>query len=186
MLLSACQTKPTQQTTRNLTTYRVVGTPYDQIADAVSKGLQGTNANAVQIDRSFVPAQLPAKPARLDLVNPLGGSRLGALAEASGSRLRVPTCPDAPYVATGANQSMKQYGEATGYYVCLWPYEGGVNLDIYTSFSIQKGGLGNLGVDLARSVVGDSSQFIQRSIDTVLENVRATGATVEKLGELKA
>lgn len=186
LLLSGCQTKPTQQTTRSLTTYRVAGVSYEAVAAAVTKGLQGTNADSVKIDRSFPPAQLAAQPARLELKSPFSGSKLGALAEASGSRIQVPSCQDAPYVATGADKSMAGYGESTGYYVCLWPYQDGVSLDIFTSFSIQSGGIANIGTDLARSVVGDSSQFIQRSIDAVLENVRASGASVEKVSELKA
>lgn len=188
LLLSGCvsSTKPTQQVTRSLAIYQVTGVPYDVVAQAVTRGLQGTNADAVRIDRSFPPATLPSTPARLELKSPFGNSNLGALAEASGQRIQMPSCPGAPYIATGADNSMARYGEATGYYVCLWPHQGGVNLDIYTSFQIQSGGIANLGADIARSVVGDSSQFIQRSIDAVIQNVRATGATVTKIDEIKA
>lgn len=188
MLLTGCvsSTKPTQQMTRSLVTYNVTGVPYDVVANAVTRGLQGTNADAVHIDRSFPPATLPPTPARLELKSPFGNSNLGALAEASGQRIQVPSCTGAPYIATGADNSMARYGEATGYYVCLWPHQGGVNLDIYTSFQIQSGGLANLGADIARSVVGDSSQFIQRSIEAVIQNVQATGATVTKVGDIKA
>jgi hypothetical protein len=188
LLMTGCvaSTKATQQTTRSLVTYKITGASYETIADAVTKGLQGTNASSVRVDRSFPPAILPAAPSRLELKSPFSNSNLGVLAGASGQRMQLPSCPDAPYIATGADNSMSRYGEETGYYVCLWPYQQGINLDIYTSFEIESGGLANLGQDLARSVLGDSSQHIQKSINEVVRNIENTGASIEKVGELKS
>jgi hypothetical protein len=56
----------------------------------------------------------------------------------------------------------------------------GYHLDVYTTFTKQAGGFGakELGAQLARSVVGDSSQYIPKTINTVVQEVRSTGAAV--------
>ncbi|MFA5123168.1 hypothetical protein [Zavarzinia sp.] len=185
LVCSCAGAKPTSQITRNLVTYKIAGTAYERVADAVTKGLQGSNADAVRVDRSLLPANLPDAPGRLELKNPIGGN-LGTLLAGQGQRLQIPACDNAPYIATGSDQSFARYGESTGYYVCLWAYKDGVSLDIFTAFEIRKGGVENIGQDLARAVLGDSSQFIQKSIDNMLNEVRATGAAVTKVAEQRA
>lgn len=54
--------------------------------------------------------------------------------------------------------------ENTQFFTCLWQYEDGYHVDIYTQFDIESGGLENLGRDLVRGMMGDSSQFIPRDL----------------------
>jgi hypothetical protein len=75
---------------------------------------------------------------------------------------------------------MAKYGEHTLFFLCVLPYQGGYNLDVYTKFSMASGGFSpeTLGATLARNVVGDSSQFIPRTIASVVDSIKQTGATV--------
>ncbi|EHA6962110.1 hypothetical protein JMC51_004634 [Vibrio parahaemolyticus] len=68
---------------------------------------------------------------------------------------------------------MSQHGENTQFYTCLWQYKEGYHVDIYTQFQIESGGLANLGQDLVRGVMGDSSQFIPRTIGNIKSNLEA-------------
>jgi hypothetical protein len=125
------------------------------------------------------PSPLPEKAPRFKLVSPYGAN-LSALAAASGQSVQVPTCEGAIVTANAVDSSMRQYGEGTTFFVCLMPYQGGYALNVYSTFSKASGGFSakSLGTDLARSVVGDSSQFIPRTIANIVDSVKATGATV--------
>jgi hypothetical protein len=105
------------------------------------------------------------------------------LAATSGAAVKVPTCDDAIISAYAAYAGMANYGESTSFFTCVHPYQGGYHIDFYTTFPISSGGLSPeaLGAALARSVVGDSSQFIPSTINNVLYRLRATGATVTLL-----
>lgn len=149
------------------------------ITDAIKTGLQ-QNMSEVSINTSIPPSPLPEEPARFSMVNPFQGSNLGALAAASGQSFSVPTCDQALMTANADDSSMSQYGENTTFFLCLQPYTDGYNIDIYTAFSKQSGGFSTatLGATLARSVVGDSSQFLPRTIDDIIGEVEETGAKV--------
>lgn len=58
--------------------------------------------------------------------------------------------------------------------------QGGYALNVYTTFSKVSRGFSAaaLGAAMARSVVGDSSQFIPRTIGQIVDAVRATGSSV--------
>jgi predicted house-cleaning NTP pyrophosphatase (Maf/HAM1 superfamily) len=60
------------------------------------------------------------------------------------------------------------------------PYRGGCALNICTTFSKASGAfsLATLGAALVRSVVGDTSQFIPKTIAQVVESLKQTGALV--------
>ena len=146
------------------------------IADAIKVGLQ-KQTSQVQITQGIPPSPLPEKPGRFRLVNPFGPN-LTALA---GQSLQMPTCDDALLTARAGDTSMAKYGESTLFFICVLPYQGGYHLDVYTKFSMASGGFNpqTLGATLARNVVGDSSQFIPRTIASVIDSVKQTGATVD-------
>ena len=89
--------------------------------------------------------------------------------------VKIPTCDGALVYAQAANTSMSSYGENTQFYTCLWQYKEGYHIDIYTQFQIKSGGLENLGVDLARGILGDSSQFIPKTINSIKQNLDDLG-----------
>jgi hypothetical protein len=150
-----------------------------RIAEAVKVALQ-KNMSQVQIVNGIPPSPLPEKAPRFQLVSPFKGSSLGALAAASGQSLLVPTCEGAILTANARDTSMARYGEGTTFFACLMPYQGGYGLNVYTTFTKASGAFSaaTLGATLARTVVGDSSQFIPRTIAQMVDSVNATGASV--------
>lgn len=114
------------------------------------------------------------------MTDPFKGSNLGALAAASGQSVRIPSCDQAIMTANASDRSMSQYGENSTFFLCLQPYTEGYHIDIYTAFTKKSGGFSTatLGATLARTVVGDSSQFLPRTIDDIINEVRNTGADV--------
>jgi hypothetical protein len=153
-----------------------------RIAEAVKVALQ-KNMSRVQITHGIPPSPLPEKAPRFQLVSPFKGSNLAALAAASGQSLQVPSCEGAILTASASDTSMARYGEGTTFFACVMPYRGGYALNIYTTFTKASGAFSaaTLGATLARTVVGDSSQFIPRTIAQVVEGLKATGATVTLL-----
>lgn len=59
------------------------------------------------------------------------------------------------------------------------PYQGGWSLNVYTTFRKASGAFNaqTLAATLMRPLTGDSSQFIPRTINSMAEAVKATGAT---------
>ena len=150
-----------------------------RIAEAVKTALQ-RNTTSVRITNAIPPSPLPDAAPRFQLVSPFKGG-LAALAAANGAQVQVPTCEGAILSANAADTSMRKYSESTTFFVCVMPYKGGYAMDIYTTFSKASGGFSPqaLGAALAHSVVGDSSQFIPRTIASIVTEVQQTGATVK-------
>lgn len=182
VLITGCaSTTPTRETSQAYAIYDIKGNAdvtSAKLAEAIKVALQ-KNMSGVQISNGIPPSPLPEKAGRFQLASPFkGGSNLAALAAASGQSFQVPTCEGAVLTANGRDSSMSKYGEATTFFVCLMPYQGGYALNIYSTFSKASGGFSatSLGATLARSVVGDSSQFIPRTINDIVSGVKATGA----------
>lgn len=149
-----------------------------RIADAIKRALQ-TNTTQVQIVNGLPPSPLPVAAPRFQLVSPFKGSGLAALAATAGPALQVPTCEGAILTATARDGSMARYGEGTTFFVCVMPYQGGWAMNVYTTFVKASGAFNaaTLGATLARTVVGDSSQFIPRAIAAMVDNLKAAGAS---------
>ena len=183
LVLAGCgSTTPTRELSSGYAVFDVKAGPevgHAKVAEAVKIALQ-KNMSAVQIVNGIPPSPLPEKSPRFQMVSPFKGSNLGALAAASGQSLQVPTCEGAIVTANARDTSMARYGEGTTFFACLMPYQGGYGLNVYTTFAKASGSFSaaTLGATLARTVVGDSSQFIPRTIASVVESVKATGATV--------
>lgn len=150
-----------------------------RVGDAVVQALQ-RNMTGVRVNKDIPPSPLPAKPERFVLKDAFANS---AFATAAGIRLRLPSCVGSMLTVLGSNEAMARYGENTMFFLCVQPYADGYWLTVYSTFSKSSGGVspGALGADLARAFVGDSSQFIPRTVNDVIASVKATGATVAVL-----
>ncbi len=181
-LAGCASTTPTVETTPGYAIYDIkapAGVTHAQIAEAVKTSLQ-KNMSAVQVTNAIPPSPLPEKAPRFQLVSPFKGSNLAALAAASGQSLQVPTCEGAIMTAQAGDSSMRKYGEATTFFACVMPYQGGWSLNVYTTFRKASGAFSSqtLAATLMRPLTGDSSQYIPRTINGMVEAVQATGATV--------
>jgi hypothetical protein len=183
VVLAGCaSTTPTIETTPGYAIYDIkapAGVTNAQIAEVVKTSLQ-KSMSAVHITNAIPPSPLPARAPRFQLVSPFKGSGLAALAAVSGQSLQVPTCEDAIVTAQAADTSMRKYGEATSFFACVMPYQGGWTLNVYTTFRKASGAFNaqTLAATLMRPLTGDSSQYILRTINGMVEAVKATGATV--------
>ena len=146
------------------------------MANAIKTALQA-NTSSVRITEDLPPYPLPKESPRFQLVNPFGSN--SALSALAGGAVKLPTCDGALVYAQAADSSMNSHGENTQFYTCLWQYEDGYHVDVYTQFDIESGGLENLGKDLVRGVMGDSSQFIPRTIASIRDNLKALNAEAE-------
>lgn len=183
LLVAGCaSTTPTRETSVGYAIYDIKAAPEvggAKIADAIKVALQ-KNTSRVQIVNGLPPSPLVEKAARFQLVSPLKGSNLAALAAASGQSVQVPTCEGATLTANARDSSMARYGEGTTFFACLMPYQGGYSLNVYTTFTKVSGGVNaaTMGATLMRPFVGDSGQFIPRTIGQIVEGVQQAGATV--------
>jgi hypothetical protein len=185
-ILAGCaSTTPTIETSPGYAIYDIkapAGVTNAQIAEAVKTALQ-KNLSAVQVTNAIPPSPLPEKAPRFQLVSPFKGSNLAALAAASGQSLQVPTCEGSIMTAQASDTSMRKYGEATSFFACVMPYQGGWSLNIYTTFRKSSGAFNaqTLAATLTKPLTGDSSQFIPRTVNSMVDAVKATGAAVTLL-----
>lgn len=181
-LAGCATTTPTVERETAYAIYRIAPAPGvtpAQMSQAIQTALQKNNSS-VQVNRGLPPSPLPESPPRFQLVNPFAGSGLAALASQGGANLQMATCDGALVTAMAQDTSMSEYGEGTRFTVCLWQYQGGYHLDVVTNFTRSSGGFSPdmLGAMLARKVVGDSSQFIPRTINALVSGIESTGSKV--------
>lgn len=182
MLAGCASVTPTVETTPGFAIYDIKAAPgvsHGQVAEAVKTALQ-KNVSAVRIANGIPPSPLPEKAPRFKMVSPFKGSNMAALAAASGQSLEVPTCEGSIMTAQAGDTSMRKYGEATSFFACLMPYQGGWSLNVYTTFRKASGAFNasTMAATLMRPMTGDSSQFIPRTINGMVDAVRATGTEV--------
>lgn len=181
-LCGCAATTPTRETSSGYAVFDIQAGPEvrpARIADAIKRALQA-NTTQVQIVNGLPPSPLPVAAPRFQLLSPLKGSNLAALAAMAGPTLQVPTCEGAILTANARDSSMARYGEGTTFFACVMPYRGGWSLNVHTTFVKASGAFSaaTLGATLARTVVGDSSQFIPRTIAAMVDNLKAAGASV--------
>ncbi len=140
------------------------------MSKAIKKALQA-NTSSLRITEDLPPYPIPKESPRFQLVNPFGHN--SALAALSGGAMKQPTCEGALVYAQATDSSMNSQGENTQFYTCLWQYDGGYHVDIYAQFDIVSGGIDNLGKDFIRGMMGNSSQFIPRTIASIRDNLEA-------------
>jgi len=145
-------------------------------SDAITQALQ-KNMTGVRVNKEIPPSPLPIKPQRFVLNDMFKGNGFTA---AAGVSLTVPNCPGSALTTMASNEAMARYGENTTFFVCLQPYADGYWMTVYSTFSKRSGATSPaaIGVDLARAFVGDSSQFIPRTVNDLIVAMMGTGATV--------
>jgi hypothetical protein len=187
LALAACgTTTPTRELSQGYAVFDIKAGPEigaARIAEAVKTALQ-KNMSAVQLTNGIPPSPLPEKMPRFQLVSPFkAGTGIAAIAASQGQSMQVPVCEGAILTANARDTSMRRYGEGSSFFVCVMPYKGGYALNIYTTFSRASGAFSTevLAATLMRPMVGDSSQFIPRTIKDMVDSVKQTGATVEML-----
>jgi hypothetical protein len=175
LAMAGCQSTSMTKTKETKKSYVVYDIKVDKtvsptdMAKAIKTALQ-SSTSSVRIVEDLPPYPLPETAPRFQLTNPFGKN--SALSALSGG-MKIPTCDGALVYAQAADTSMSQHGENTQFYTCLWQYSGGYHVDIYTQFQIESGGIDNLGKDLVRGFMGDSSQFIPRTIGNIKTNLEA-------------
>lgn len=106
-------TTKTQETSSAYAIYDIKSTSevsHSVIAQAVLTGLK-KSTSAVRASQDIPPTPLPQAPGRFELTNPFEGSKMAALASASGQSLKVPSCKNAILTANAADTAMSKYGE---------------------------------------------------------------------------
>ena len=177
ILTTGCVTTPTTTTEHGYAIYNIEA-PFNKhkaITKAISDGAK-THTSELRVKKEIPPHPLPQEPGRFELT-PI--KLTGNFAVFAGNNIpKQPSCESSMMDINAVNTGMSSYGEKTRYFMCLMPYEGGFHLDIYTTFTIKTGGFSTrtIGADIARSMIGDSSQFMPKTLSSIVENVNATGA----------
>lgn len=178
-VLTACSSlTPTKEVTEGYRIYDVKTTQNpSQIVTNLKTTLQ-KNADKVRFTNDIPPSPLPENPGRFKLTNPFANSNMGALLAQQGGNVKIPTCDGSIFSAT-TNDNF-QGAENTTFFVCLLPYANGYHMDIYYTFTKVSGGFSPeaMGAKLAQSVVGDSSQFIPKTIAALEKAVQDGGGTI--------
>jgi hypothetical protein len=171
--LLGCQSTSLTRTTETRKSYVIYNieqsdsvTP-TQMAKAIKTALQ-ESTTSVRIIEDLPPYPLPEVSPRFTLVNPFS-AKMSALA----GGIKIPTCEGSLVFASATDDSYGSSGENTQFYTCLWQYKDGYHVDIYIQYQISHGGLDNLGKDLVREVMGDSSQFIPRTIRNIKNEINS-------------
>ena len=179
LALSGCGA-PTVETTRSITSYEVTGMPFTRAADVTLAAIRA-RTSGVRVERLPTPSHLPAQPGSLAVQDALAGTRLGALAGGA----FVATCEGAAAIIRAQETTFAGYGEGTEYTACLWPHRRGTRLDVYASFTRQTGGTSaaSLGAQIASSALGNSAQFIDKTRDGIVTELRKAGGAIVKIAE---
>jgi hypothetical protein len=173
--------KPSVHTESTFVIYDVKPATLDrnQFLKAVLDAVQ-TSASKLRVNREIPPAELPATPGRFELQDPFANSKMGALLASQAQNIRVPVCKNALMTVSTENTSMAQYGEQTSFFLCVLPYKDGYHIDIHATFVRANSGLTPQGISAAvgRSLIGDSSQFIPRTMNNVRAAAESVGGKV--------
>lgn len=156
--------------------------PKRDVIAAADAGLRN-NTNDRNATTPIVMGPPPATPARFRIVDPWATGQLGGLAALVGAaqmtQFKQVTCDGAVWVANAVRQVRRS--QTLRLTLCLFPYAGGYQLDVYGVDVQQKGGglSERLGRALGKRLVGDMSGWTNKTILDVVRSVRTrTGATV--------
>ena len=182
VFLTSCATSHnrTREVSEGYRIYDITGTAnHSQIVAKLKMAVQKYTDKAF-FTNNIPPHPLPQQAGRFQLTSPFSKSGLGALIAAQGGA-KVPKCDNAIFTAF-ANDRFEG-SERTTFFVCLLPYKAGYHMDIYYTFTKSSGGFSAraLGQALARSVVGDSSQFIPRMLTALETAAQDAGGNVKLL-----
>ena len=156
--------------------------PRRDVIAAADLGLRN-NTNDRTATTPIVMGPPPAAPGRVRIVDPLSSGQLGGLAALVGAaqmaQLKQATCEGAVWVANAVRRTHRTQNLRLT--LCLFPYAGGYQLDVYGVDTQQKGGSlsDRLGRAIGQKLVGDAAGWTNKTILDVVRSVRArTGAIV--------
>lgn len=156
--------------------------PKRDVIAAANAGL-GNNTNERNAVTPIVMGPPPATPGRFRIVDPLAESRLGGLAALMGAaqmaQFKQATCDGAVWVANATRKVHRS--QLLRLTLCLFPYQGGYQLDVYGVDTQEKGGSisDRLGRALGQAVVGDGAGWTNKTVLDVVRSIRTrTNATV--------
>lgn len=136
----------------------------DLVLDTVISSVE-KSMDSLTVSRGIPPQDLPEKATRFKLIAPFENTSFGALMQSQGAMLKVPSCQD-PILTMKSDDNNRDWGETTSFFVCVVQYQQGYHIDVYTTFVQKSGGLSidAMSQSLARSIVGDTSQIIPRTM----------------------
>lgn len=156
--------------------------PRRDVIAAADAGLRN-NTDDRTATTPIVMGPPPATPSRFRIVDPLSSGQLGGLAALMGAaqiaQFKQATCEGAVWVANAVRKVRR--AQNLRLTLCLFPYAGGYQLDVYGVDTQQKGGSlsDRLGRALGQAIVGDASGWTNKTILDVVRSVRsATNAAV--------
>lgn len=176
LIVSSCASAPTDKVENSYSIYDIKtdSVKLKSISDAIVNGFKKETSH-VSIQADIPPYPLPKEPARFTLEQPKLKGNLAAFIPQMPKR---PVCKNSVLTINAANTGMSSYGENINFFSCLIPYVGGYRLNFYTTYTANSGGIGTL---LAQSVVGNESQFIPKTINAVVNNIKSLGVTTTKV-----
>lgn len=148
------------------------------VAESASKGL-GRNVNDAK-EAMPIPAssELPSKPGRFSLSNPLNGSIYAALASGGGQiGFKIATCENASWTASAVRSISGQ--SHLSLTACLFPYTEGYHLDLYATFTKKEGGFMEISRKAASALVGTPEEWVEKTFLDIVRQIRKdTGAQI--------
>ena len=177
--LTACSSNPfgavnstlasRQEVTENYYIFDVKADLSDQekVFTALSRGAR-RNAPNISIQRPLAMGPVPETPERFTLSDPLSNTAFGALATFGGAAVsfKVPECDGARLIAT-ASKSLRHQDLRLN--VCMFPYEGGYGMNVFTaSTDKREGGALTLISDGTTKIIGDGEVWEEITVDGML------------------
>jgi hypothetical protein len=148
------------------------------IAKAATEGL-GQNTKDINTAMPIpASAEPPEKPGRFKAVNPLAGTKLGALAAVGGGLgMKMAECDSAAWTAKAVRQISGS--NTLNLWTCLFQYKDGYHLDMYATFTKVEGGLSEVSRQMAYAAVGTPEEWTEKTFNDILQLIREqTGAEI--------
>lgn len=170
---------PTKEQFEGYKVYDIKTDISSSLTQKLSKSLKEAmqeNSDNVKFENNLPPAKLPDDVDRFELIDPFENAK--GFAALAGGSVKIPRCKDAVIQATSNDDFAGS--ENTTFFTCLMPYKEGYKMNIYYAFTKVSGGFSTeaLGRTLAQSVVGDSSQFIPRTISALETAITSNGISL--------
>ncbi|MEG3760084.1 hypothetical protein V5096_19295 [Pseudoalteromonas carrageenovora] len=159
----------------------------DELLDTIIETAQ-SNMSSLSVNRGIPPSSIPETASRFELVSPFQNTQLGglvsgfsALSQASGgATIKIPQCKD-PLLTMKSDKSASGWSERTTFFICVVQYQKGYQVDVYTTFEQQTGGVSvnALSQSLVRSIAGDTSQSIPTTMVRIRDSIANLDAQVK-------
>ena len=159
----------------------------DELLDTIIETAQ-SSMSSLSVNRGIPPSSIPENASRFELVSPFENTQLGglvngfsALSQASGgATMKIPQCKD-PLLTMKSDKSASGWSERTTFFICVGQYQKGFQVDVYTTFEQQSGGVSvnALSQSLVRSIAGDTSQSIPTTMVKIKDSIANLKAQVK-------